>query len=156
MTAITVASSEFSDSPRERTSTLAINGTPVPRRTPLTPSGVLVRDEYGIITRETKVVVKNGIADVEPSILDFDPCQSIEDGSAWYNLEAAVKDASRILNSLNECNPPSLDDRFRLHVAMGRIRKGADALEGHIARNGLWLSEDEWCECDSMNTWHHF
>jgi hypothetical protein len=135
MSTLTVTSSEFSPSAFDRH-----------------------RDIDGdILMVRTNVTIKNGIAAVPPTCLDFDESQSIEvDSSAWYNLQAAVRDASEILGSLDECNPPTIDDRFRLNVALDRIRKGADALEVHIARSGLWMSKDEWEDCDSRNTWHWF
>lgn len=113
--------------------------------------------DFELPTIKTEVTIKNGIAAASPTFLDFDESQSIENnGRAWFDLHAAVKDASEILGNLDECNPPSLDDRFRLNAALDRIRKGADVLETHIARNGLWLSEDEWFDCDSRQTWHQF
>ncbi len=113
--------------------------------------------DFHVPTVDTEVVVRNGIADVEPSFWDFDENQDINrDDSDWYNLQAAVQEADRILSSLDECNPPTLDDRFRLNVALDRIRKGADKLERHIAKNGLWMSKDEWRDCDDRNTWHWF
>lgn len=135
MTTITVTSSEFAPSAFDRHREI---GEDVP----------MVR---------TNVVVKNGIADVEPSFHDFDIFQNINrDDDTWYRLQAAVEDASRLLDSLSECNYPTVEDRFRLNVALDRIRKGADRLERHIAANGLWMSREEWSDCDDRNTWHWF
>ena len=113
--------------------------------------------DFHVPTVDTKVEVRGGIAAAPPTCLDYDVDQSIECSStAWHNLHIAVREASEILGRLDECNWPTLDDRFHLNVYLRRIREGADQLERHIAKSGLWLSEDEWHDCDSRNTWHQF
>jgi hypothetical protein len=84
--------------------------------------------------------------------LDFKEWETVyEQGDAWVMLPHAVESADRILNSLDECNYPTLQARWTLYVMLQHIREAAEALEKHIAGNGLWLSEDEWAECDSYD-----
>jgi hypothetical protein len=97
---------------------------------------------------ETEVVVKDGIAAVLPTYHDFKEWERLGDDD-WLMLPHMAEAASRVLGSLDECNHPDLDARWTLNQALRRIREGADALERHIARNGMWLSEEEWWECDS-------
>jgi hypothetical protein len=96
----------------------------------------------------TTITVTSGIAPVAPTYFDFDDGEHLS-SDAWLKLTPAVQSANQILDALDECNPPNLKDRWELHRALVKIREAADALERHIANNGLWLSEDEWAECDS-------
>src|SRR4051812_36950068 len=93
---------------------------------------------------EGKITVVNGVADAPPSFFDHsDYRNGIHDNPEWCMAVNTIKNADRLLGTLNECNYPSLQDRWTLHKAIQVIRGAADALEREIADQGLWISKAE-------------
>jgi hypothetical protein len=97
---------------------------------------------------KAEVAVNGGVAAIPPTCFDFEDWVHLNDDE-WLMLPYTVRNATAVIDSLDECNPPDLQARWTLYKSLQRIREAADALETHIARNGLWISKDERFDCES-------